>query len=279
MKKMTLGFSSCPNDTFIFEALINGRVGLDIQFDVHMADVEELNQLALKGELDITKLSYNAYTYVADQYQLLNSGSALGRKCGPLLICRSDTEVDPERMAELTVAIPGKYTTANLLLGHAFPEVENKEEYLFSEIEDAVLSGRVDAGVIIHENRFTYQEKGLRKIADLGDHWESKTGYMIPLGGIAIKRDLPLEQKIRIDEALKASTEFAWQNGPVVMPYVAQYAQEMSEDVMMQHIKLYVNEYTADLGEEGKAAVKFLYETGEKLGITPSIDLQSLFVE
>lgn len=278
MRKLSLGFSSCPNDTFIFEALINGRVGGDLEFDVHMADVEELNRLATCGELDVTKLSYNAFGHVADEYQLLNSGSALGRGCGPLLICRENSNINIERLAETSVAIPGKLTTANLLLGFAFPEIGNKHEFLFSEIEEAVISGKVDAGVIIHENRFTYQDNGLRLLADLGDVWEAKTGFMIPLGGIAVKRSLPEELKSEIDRLLKASVEFAWRNASTVMPYVSRHAQEMSEEVMKQHIGLYVNEFTADLGTEGKAAVKYLYEVGEKLDITPRVNADSLFV-
>ena len=278
MRKLTLGFSSCPNDTFIFEALISGRVGGDLQFDVHMADVEELNLLATSHELDVTKLSYNAFAHVADDYQLLNSGSALGRGCGPLLICKEASKVSIEQLAHASVAIPGKLTTANLLLGYAFPEIRNKQGFLFSEIEEAVISGKVDAGVIIHENRFTYQDKGLRLIADLGNVWEAKTGFMIPLGGIAVKRSLPEAVRSEIDRLLKASVEFAWRNESTVMPYVSRHAQEMSEEVMKQHIGLYVNEFTADLGTEGRAAVRYLYEVGEGLGITPHVNADLLFV-
>jgi 1,4-dihydroxy-6-naphthoate synthase len=210
---------------------------------------------------------------------LLNSGSALGHGCGPLLICKDDAKIDLDQLSGIRVAIPGKYTTANLLLGFGFPEINKKEAFLFSEIEDAVLSGKVDAGVIIHENRFTYQDKGLKLLADLGDLWESKTGFMIPLGGIAIKRDLPEEIKLAVDALLKSSVAFAWENEAVVMPYVAQHAQEMSESVMKQHIELYVNEFTQEIGKDGKLAVEYLYEVGERLGITPSIAGKALFTK
>ena len=178
--KLKLGFSTCPNDTFMFDAMVHHKIdtfGLD--FDLHLADIEELNQLSLKGELDITKISYAAYTKVSDKYIFLNSGSALGENNGPILI--SKRKIYPDEVNNLKIAIPGKNTTANMLLSIAYPEAKSKVEYLFSDIEDVVLSDEVDAGLIIHENRFTYEKKGLKKIIDLGEFWERKTNKPIPL--------------------------------------------------------------------------------------------------
>ena len=259
-QKLTIGFSTCPNDTFIFDALVNGKIESNFDFDVHLGDVQELNELAFQGKLDITKLSYKAFAFVSNQYQLLNSGSALGRGCGPLVIAREDSDLTFENLPQATIATPGRYTTADLLLSYASPKANRREELLFSEIEDAVITGKVDAGLIIHENRFTYQDKGLKKLIDLGEHWENSTGNMIPLGGIAIKRSLPQDLKQEVDRLIRASVEFAWNNPAEVMGYVGLHAQEMSPEVMQKHIDLYVNQYSADLGEEGRNAVKHLYK-------------------
>jgi 1,4-dihydroxy-6-naphthoate synthase len=266
--KLSLGFSPCPNDTFIFDALVHQKIDTEgLTFEVVMEDVEALNQAAFRQELDITKLSYHAYAYLRNAYALLDAGSALGNNCGPLLIARqpmSDAEV-----RQATVAIPGKYTTANFLLGLAYPEIKEKKELLFSEIEDAVLSGRVDAGLIIHENRFTYQDKGLVKIVDLGEFWESTTGMPIPLGGIVIKRSLPAEIQQKVNRVLARSVAFAQENPGQTLDFVRPYAQEMSERVMMAHIGLYVNDYTRDLGVKGRAAVQHLFDTAHQRGIIP----------
>lgn len=258
--KLTIGFSTCPNDTFIFDALVNGKIESEFDFEVHLGDVQELNELAFQGKLDISKLSYKAYAYVSKDYQLLNSGSALGRNCGPLVITRSDSDLTVEGLAQARVATPGRYTTADLLLSYACPDANRREELLFSEIEDAVINREVDAGLIIHENRFTYQDKGLKKLIDLGEFWESDTGNMIPLGGIAVKRSLPESVKKAVDHMIRSSVEYAWNNSSDVMGYVSQHAQEMSPEVMRKHIDLYVNQFTADLGEEGRGAVKHLYK-------------------
>lgn len=273
--KLTLGFSPCPNDTFIFDAMVNGRIDVgDIEVEVVLADVEELNRMALEGKLDITKISYNAYAYVHDQYQLLNAGSALGNKCGPLLI--SKRPLSSEELKEATIAIPGKNTTANFLMSFAYPEAQKKQEFLFSEIESAVSERTVDAGVIIHENRFTYQEKGLVKIADLGEVWEQQTGFPIPLGGIAIHRRIDADVRVKFDALLKQSVQFAFDNPEASKDYVSCHAQEMSEEVMRAHINLYVNNYSLDLGEKGKAAISKMYEVGQRFGMPEVKD--SLFV-
>lgn len=267
--QISLGFSPCPNDTFIFDALVHNRIdteGIDFQFV--MADVEELNRRAFAGDLDVTKLSYHALGWLLDRYALLEAGSALGWKCGPLLIARR--AFDPAEINLARIAIPGKYTTANFLLSIAFPNATNKTELLFSDIEQAVLDGRADAGLIIHENRFTYQSKGLIKIMDLGDHWETLTGLPIPLGGIAVKRSLPGEIQQKINRLLQASVEFAFKNPEASKNFVKRHAQEMEEDVMNAHINLYVNDYTVSLGKTGKSAVFKLFETARERGVIPS---------
>ncbi|MBU0764927.1 MAG: 1,4-dihydroxy-6-naphthoate synthase [Bacteroidetes bacterium] len=264
--KLTMAFSPCPNDTFIFEPIVNDRIDTEgLEFVFTIADVEELNRAAFSGIPDITKLSYHAYMYVADSYILLNSGSALGYGNGPLLI--SKLPVNQQEVSELHIAIPGKYTTANLLLGIAFPGAVNKTEYLFSDIEDAILTGKVNAGLIIHENRFTYEKKGLRKIVDLGEYWEKKTGLPIPLGGIAVHRRIPFEIRRKVDRTLKRSIEYARNNPDTTLEFVRQYAQEMDRDVMLRHIDLYVNEFTRELGAEGKKAVKLLFQTAWRNGL------------
>jgi 1,4-dihydroxy-6-naphthoate synthase len=256
--KLNLGFSTCPNDTYIFDAMVHGRIDTEgIEFELVMADVEELNRLAFKAEIDITKISYHAYAYIADSYLLLNSGSALGYKNGPLLI--SKYKVFPDEVDQLKIAIPGKHTTANLLLGIAYPNHQMKKEYLFSDIEEVVASGEMDAGLIIHENRFTYQQKGLLKVADLGEFWETKTGMAIPLGGIVVNRKLPREVHQKVNRIMKRSVEYAFENPKVSYPFVKHHAQAMEDDVMQRHINLYVNEFTRDLGTGGRKAIETLY--------------------
>jgi len=274
-QKLTLGFSPCPNDTFIFDALVNGRIELgNIELEVVLADVEELNRMAIAGKLDITKISYNAFAHVHTQYQLLNSGSALGNNCGPLLIAKRVLSNDELKPA--TIAIPGKNTTANFLMSFAYPNALNKNEFLFSEIENAVLNDEVEAGVVIHENRFTYQEKGLVKIADLGEIWEQQTGFPIPLGGIAIHRRLKPTLRKQFDQLLRESVQFAFDNPEASKDYVKCYAQEMDESVMRSHINLYVNQYSLDLGDKGKMAIRKMYEIGKGFGM-PRVE-DSVFV-
>lgn len=267
---LTLGFSTCPNDTFIFDAMIHHKVDTEgLYFDILLADVEELNRNAFAGNIDITKLSYHAYAYLAESYKLLTSGSALGHKNGPLVI--SKHKVYEDELSDLKIAIPGKHTTANLLFSIAFPTAKNKTEYLFSDIEEAILSGEVDAGVIIHENRFTYQEKGLKKIVDLGEDWESKTNCPIPLGGIVIRREFDKGLQQKVNRILKRSVEFALQNPASSSAFVKNHAQEMDDDVIQKHIALYVNNYTVQLGETGENAVKQLFQKAEKAGILEAL--------
>jgi 1,4-dihydroxy-6-naphthoate synthase len=269
---LTLGFSPCPNDCFMFDAMIHGRIDCEgLEFSVRMADIEALNASAFAGEADITKLSFHAYAYCAGDYVLLDAGSALGRNCGPLLISKRVVPIEEVASGTLRIAIPGKYTTANFLLSLAFPEATNKSERLFSDIEDAVLDGTFDAGLIIHENRFTYEEKGLKKIIDLGEFWESETGAAIPLGGIVIHRRLSEDVRQRVNRVMRRSVEYAFANRTASLPFVRANAQAMSDDVMYRHIDLYVNEYSVDLGEEGRRAVAALFERARTSGVFPTM--------
>jgi 1,4-dihydroxy-6-naphthoate synthase len=268
MKKLSLGFSPCPNDTFLFDALVHGKIDTEgLEFEVLMEDVEALNRRAFAGEIQITKLSYHAFAHLTKVYTLLDAGSALGNNCGPLLVAKK--ALSREEIAAAHIGIPGKMTTANFLFSLAFPEVLRKTEILFSDIEAAVLDGRCDAGLIIHENRFTFAQKGLQKLIDLGEFWESTTGLPIPLGGIVVQRNLPLETQQKINRALRRSVEYAFANPDDVMPFVRLHAQSMDDSVMRAHIELYVNRYSVDLGTEGKAAVRALFRLGWEKGIVP----------
>jgi 1,4-dihydroxy-6-naphthoate synthase len=263
----TIGFSPCPNDSFIFDALVNNKIDTEgIVFKPCIEDIEALNRHALLKEPDITKLSFFAFADIADDYQLLDAGSALGNNCGPILISRK--KYDLKDIDELSIAIPGKYTTANSLFSIAFPNAKNKKEVLFSEIEDAILKSRVDAGVIIHESRFTYKEKGLVKIIDLGEYWESEMKLPVPLGGIAIKRNIPEVMKQKINALVKKSVAFAFQNPGSSKDYVKKHAQEMDDKVINEHIRLYVNNFSLDLGNEGKNAILKYFERTRQAGLT-----------
>ena len=237
MTKLRIGFSPCPNDTFIFDALIHGKIDTEgLEFDVCMADVEELNLMAFRGELDITKLSYHAFLHILEEYVMMDSGSALGNNCGPLLIKNVG---DKNPIESDLIAIPGKYTTANFLLNYAFPKLQNKQEILFSDIESAIKNKQVSAGLIIHENRFTYADRGFEKVKDLGEDWEQSTGMPIPLGGIAIKRNFDKALQEKVQRLIRKSIEFAFENPLESLEYVKLNAQEMDAEVMQKHINLY----------------------------------------
>ena len=275
--KLKLGFSPCPNDTFIFDALVHHKIDTEgLDFEVVLGDVEELNQKAFKSELDITKISYHAFGYLTDTYVLLDSGSALGKGCGPILICKPE-KIDTS-ISDMNIAIPGKYTTANFLLSIAHPEATNKTEMLFSDIETSVINNNVDAGLIIHENRFTYHSKGLVKIIDLGEYWEETLGALIPLGGIIIKRNLPQETINKVNRLIRKSIEFAFDNPNEPLNYMQQNAQEMDEAVMKQHVELYVNKYSLDLGLMGKDAITQMFNLAQEKKIIPEIK-KSIFIE
>ena len=325
--KLSLGFSPCPNDTFIFDAMIHQKIDTEgLSFDVVFDDVETLNQKAFRAELDITKLSYHAYAYLTEQYVLLHAGSALGFGVGPLLICNNEDYISADLVADLKpptsdfqpptsdlrpltsdlrpqtsdlrpptsdlrpltsflgpptsnlrIGIPGKYTTANFLLSLALPEAKNKIEMKFFEIESALLNHQIDLGVIIHENRFTYQEKGLKKIIDLGEFWENLTQGPIPLGGIMVKRELPEYIKQKVNRIIKRSVHYAFDHPESGMDFICSLSQEMSKEVINKHIELYVNKFSIDLGEVGRKAVQTFFNEAHKLGIIPETK-QNLFL-
>ncbi|MBS1948481.1 MAG: 1,4-dihydroxy-6-naphthoate synthase [Bacteroidetes bacterium] len=262
--KLTLGFSPCPNDTFIFDALVNKKIDTgNFEFDVLMEDVQTLNQWALQGKLDISKISYGVFPRVQNDYDLLGSGGALGKGVGPLLIAKK--QIALEKINECSIGIPGRDTTANMLFSLAFPSALKKEFLIFSGIEEAVLNGKVDAGVIIHENRFTYQDKGLLRLMDLGEFWEQETGCPVPLGGIVIKKKFEKKIQQQINLFIRKSIEYSWASYPSISVYIRKYAQEMSEHVMRQHIDLYVNNYSFCLGEDGKNAISTLLDIYAKI--------------
>lgn len=267
-KKLTLGFSPCPNDTFIFDALVNKKIDSDLEFEVALEDVQTLNKWAIAGKLDITKVSYGVLPVILHQYDLLDSGGALGKGVGPLLISKKPIQDITSEISNLSVAIPGENTTAHFLFSLAFPAANKKKFMVFSSIEEAVLSGEVDCGVIIHENRFTYQQKGLIKLMDLGDYWEQQTGGPIPLGGIVIKNTFDASLQSHINDLIRRSLQNAFDHYPVLTDYVKQHSQEMDESVMRQHIDLYVNNYSLTLGEDGRAAVQKLMDVYNKMKAT-----------
>jgi 1,4-dihydroxy-6-naphthoate synthase len=273
--RLSLGFSPCPNDTFIFDALVNKKLNLEdlgIEFDVFLEDVETLNEWALQGRLDISKISYGVLPLVLGQYMLLDAGGALGKGVGPLLISRKPmalTAID-----DCTIAIPGRQTTAHLLFSLACPHAYHKEFMVFSAIEEAVVSGAVDCGVIIHENRFTYRQKGLVSLMDLGQFWEETTGAPIPLGGIVVRRDMNTDQAKKINLLIRKSLEYAFARLPQLPEFVREHAQEMDESVMRQHIDLYVNGHSLSLGEDGERAVRTLLQTYARVHGGEPVSLQ-----
>ena len=270
-KKLTLGFSPCPNDTFIFDALVNKKIDTDnFSFEVVLEDVQTLNEWALSGKLDISKISYGVLPLLLQKYSLLEAGGALGKGVGPLLITHGKNGITREQINDATIAIPGEHTTAHMLFSLAFPYAKNKKFMIFSEIENSVMNHSVDAGVIIHENRFTYQQKGLHKLMDLGQYWEQQTHAPIPLGGIVMRKDHPASLHRKINDLIGKSLAWAWSSYPVITSYVKEHSQEMNEQVMRQHIDLYVNNYSSNLGEDGKMAVRqFLniYSTNKHIDV------------
>jgi 1,4-dihydroxy-6-naphthoate synthase len=266
---LSLGYSPCPNDTFIFDALVHGRIDTHgLRFTERLEDVETLNTLAREGALDVTKVSYGALPYLLDRYVLLRSGGALGRGCGPLLVARES--VDAAGLAGRRIAIPGRLTTAFLLLRLFAGKDVQVEERVYSDIMPAVERGEVDAGLIIHESRFTYPQHGLVKVVDLGEWWEQTTGLPIPLGGIVARRSLGAATLRGLEDALRRSVEHAFAHPEHSRGYVRAHAQEMDDAVTRQHIDLYVNRFSADLGDEGVQAVEALFDRARQAGIVPS---------
>lgn len=273
MKKISLGYSPCPNDTFIFYALAHKKLKGELEFSEILKDVETLNRMALHNELDVAKASFHAFGFLRENYCLLHSGSALGRGCGPLLVAKAPV---PD-LARSKIAIPGKMTTAYLLLRLFAPDIKSVVEMPFDRIMNAVSLGTVDAGLIIHEGRFTYPGYNLVKLADLGEWWEKEIGMPIPLGGILAKRELSDAVIRKVDALIKKSVEYAFQNRAQTWEYIKGNAQELDDEVIDQHIQLYVNDYTLDIGD-GAAAVEKLLKTAEELNLIPHSD-KPIFVD
>ncbi len=269
MRKLSLGYSPCPNDTFIFYALAHKKVRGGMEFSETLKDVETRNRMAMRGELAVTKVSFSSFGQIREDYCLLHSGSALGRGCGPLIVAKN--RINTANLAGKKIAIPGKMTTAYLLLQLFDPDIRNVVEMPFDRIMNAVSLGTVDAGLIIHEGRFTYPKYGLAELVDLGEWWERETGLPIPLGGIVAKRSLGADVINRIDRTLKKSVEFAFANRRMTRDYIKEHAQEMDDEVIDQHIGLYVNDYTLDIGG-GADAVEELLIRAEKLNLIPHSD-------
>lgn len=274
---LSLGFSPCPNDTFIFDAWVNGKLLDAPACDEHLEDVETLNEWSATGKLDVTKLSFPALFRHLDTYRLLHAGSALGIGVGPLLIAREPIDPNDPSILEKRIVLPGRNTTANLLFTYAYPEAHNKSHRIFSAIEEAVIRGEADLGVIIHENRFTYQERGLHRVKDLGAHWEEKTNCPVPLGCIAIKRSLGIEIATTVNRSIQQSLQFARDHLPQLSEYVRSHAQEMNPSVMQQHIDLYVNEHTMQLSEADIQAIEILYCIYQQMERSGNKEVPSLF--
>lgn len=268
--KIKINISTCPNDTFMFDAMLHGRIDTEgLEFSLHMADIEQLNAILLdSGDVDVSKMSYAVYPLIADRYKLLRAGGALGFGSGPLLVGKQ--KIYPDELASVSIAIPGVHTTANALLNTVYPDARNKKSYLFSDIMEAVLTGEADAGVLIHETRFLYKERGLRLIADLGQEWEKLTRLPVPLGGIAVSRQLDEPTQQKINKVLRKSIEHAFRHPADAYPFVREHAQEMREEVIREHIRMFVNDFSVDPGEKGEKAVATLLE---KNGFTSINDI------
>lgn len=263
----SLAISPCPNDTFAFYGLIQGKTSWQEPLNVQFADISELNDLCFRSEVDFCKVSFHAYLQLRDRFQLLRSGSALGFGCGPLIVAR--TPVELQDLKRLTIGAPGQHTTATLLLKLLLGGDVNLKEMRFDKIMPAVAAGEVDAGLIIHESRFTYQDHQLVSLIDLGDWWENESGHPIPLGGIVARKDLPELKVEAFDRALKESIDYGWSHQEETLPFMKEHAQEMDEEVMQAHVNLYVNGFTRDLGLEGHAAIEDLVKRARLAGLCP----------
>lgn len=268
---ISLGISPCPNDTFIFHALINGLVKIKGKIAPTFADVERLNKQAMNNELMVTKLSLGVVPEILENYRLLSAGAALGWGCGPLVIARR--KMEPEELAQAAIAIPGKWTTANMLLDVHGGFRGERIEMVFNEIMPAVARGDVEAGVIIHEGRFTYPRYNLHKLLDLGEWWESGFHMPLPLGAIAIRRDVPYELAKMIEKAISDSLEYAWKNPAESRSFIKFHAQEMDEEITKKHIATFVTEYSRDLQENGRKAIAGLLRKS-----LPEIDVDMIFL-
>lgn len=277
--QLSLAFSPCPNDTYIFDAMVHHRVDTEgLTFDIKLADVEQLNRMVVSGGPDISKISYGLLPRVLSHYRVLDAGGALGRGVGPLLVAAREKRMEDSGLETLRIALPGQHTTAHMLFSLAFPQARTKIFMPFHEIEQAVINGTVDAGVIIHENRFTYADKGLFKWADLGQFWEEHTGNPIPLGGIVMRRDIPTDIMRKVDRVIRRSLEYARAHDPELPEYVRANAQEMDPEVMRKHISLYVNDFSLTLGSEGRAAVWKMLEVASMFTPAPANNAVEVFL-
>lgn len=277
--QLSLAFSPCPNDTYIFDAMVHHRVDTEgLTFDIKLADVEQLNRMVVSGGPDISKISYGLLPRVLSHYRVLDAGGALGRGVGPLLVAAREKRMEDSVLETLRIALPGQHTTAHMLFSLAFPQARGKIFMPFHEIEQAVINGTVDAGVIIHENRFTYADKGLFKWADLGQFWEEHTGNPIPLGGIVMRRDIPTDIMRKVDRVIRRSLEYARAHDPELPEYVRANAQEMDPEVMRKHISLYVNDFSLTLGSEGRAAVWKMLEVASMFTPAPANNAVEVFL-
>lgn len=275
----SLAFSPCPNDTFIFDALVNKKIDTEgLDFEVVLEDVQTLNEWALQGKIDFTKISYGVLPLILNNYHVLESGGALGKGVGPLLISKEEIQNSKFKIQNFEIAIPGKNTTAYLLFSLAYPNATNKKFMVFNEIEEYVLNNKNALGVIIHENRFTYQEKGLHKVLDLGAYWENTIQQHIPLGGIVAHKRINNDISFKVNSLIKKSIEFAFENYPIITEYVKKHSQEMEEKIMKQHIDLYVNNFSLELGNEGKQAVIKLLEIFAQQNPNVDIDFRHIFL-
>lgn len=271
--QLELGISPCPNDTWIFYALANKKIDLPFDITMYMADVEDLNIRARKGDIAVTKLSVAAMTDCLDDYILLRTGGALGRGCGPIIVTKKDACFQSAREADKKVAIPGKLTTANMLLSLNNSLKGERVEMLFDDVMPAVQAGSVDAGVVIHEGRFTYEKFGLKKVLDLGQWWENTTNLPLPLGAIAVRRDLGMDVARQLEKSIRASLAYVQQNPDEATAYIKEHAQEMDDNVIKEHIATFVNEFSMELGADGEYAIQLMLEKAFEIAGKPMPDL------
>jgi 1,4-dihydroxy-6-naphthoate synthase len=264
-KNLTLGISTCPNDTFVFDAWINNRIKDAPSVSCSLKDISELNRLAMNTGMDVIKVSFFAYGFIKEKYRLLNAGGALGRGCGPLVVVRPG--ISDLKSRDIRIALPGELTTANLLFSLYQPKIKNKIYMKFDEIMPAVANNEVDAGVVIHEGRFTFDNYGLLLFEDLGAWWEKKTGFPVPLGAIVAKKTLGNDMIKSAESCIRQSLKMAWDAPEIPMPFMRKFAGEMDDNVLRSHVDLYVNDFTFDFGEEGKKAIDLLFEMAKERGL------------
>ena len=270
-KKLTLGISTCPNDTFVFDAWVNNRIKDAPSVRCSLKDISELNGIAMDAAMDVLKVSFFAYGFIKEKYRLLNAGGALGRGCGPVVVVRSG--ISDLKSGDIRIALPGELTTANLLFSLYRPKIKNKIYMKFDEIMPAIANHEVDAGVVIHEGRFTFEDYGLLLFEDLGAWWEDKTGFPVPLGAIVARKTLGEDMIESAELSIRKSLEMAWSAPEIPMPFMRKFAGEMDDNVLRSHVDLYVNDFTFDFGEEGRKAIDLLLEMAKERGLFDNVQL------